>query len=342
MQADGAPDGGVMAAASSPPPPTFTVAAVARRLGIAPPTLRTWDRRYGLGPTMHTAGAHRRYSPTDVERLMVMRRLTLEGVAPAEAARIAGATVLRGSSSGSQVGVVPSNGAGPPAPGALGPAPGHQRAPSGGGRVLAMSDGTPIRRGLARAAMSLDTVETERLLREAIRTGGVLPTWNDVIVPVLQALGERASLTGEGIDVEHALCEVLMGLFRDVTSALKTPRNTAPVLLACADRDYHSLPLHALAAALAEEGIGCRMLGQGLPPEAVSASVRRTGPAAIVLYARIDGADASAVQDLRRQRPMPAVVLAGPGWLAETVPPSVRIAGSLQDTLSEVLLAVAN
>ena len=69
--------------------PMLTVAAVARRLGVAPPTLRTWDRRYGLGPSAHTAGAHRRYSPADLARLTEMRRLTLEGVAPAEAARVA-------------------------------------------------------------------------------------------------------------------------------------------------------------------------------------------------------------------------------------------------------------
>lgn len=70
----------------------LTVAAVARRLGVAPATLRTWDRRYGLGPSEHTAGSHRRYSATDVGRLMVMRRLTLEGVPPAEAAGIARAS----------------------------------------------------------------------------------------------------------------------------------------------------------------------------------------------------------------------------------------------------------
>src|SRR5215208_143396 len=78
--------------AGTPAPPTLTVAAVARRLGVAPPTLRTWDRRYGLGPSAHTAGAHRRYSPSDVARLMVMRRLTLQGVPPADAARYALAT----------------------------------------------------------------------------------------------------------------------------------------------------------------------------------------------------------------------------------------------------------
>ncbi|HEX5535212.1 MAG TPA: MerR family transcriptional regulator [Actinomycetales bacterium] len=69
--------------------PTLKVAAVARRLGVAPATLRTWARRYGVGPPAHTAGAHRQYTVEDLARLLVMRRLTLEGVAPAEAARIA-------------------------------------------------------------------------------------------------------------------------------------------------------------------------------------------------------------------------------------------------------------
>ncbi|GAA1850844.1 MerR family transcriptional regulator [Myceligenerans crystallogenes] len=65
------------------------MAAVAKRLGVAPATLRTWDRRYGLGPSGRTAGSHRRYTPDDVARLLVMRRLTLEGHAPGEAARAA-------------------------------------------------------------------------------------------------------------------------------------------------------------------------------------------------------------------------------------------------------------
>src|SRR4051794_13477628 len=76
-------------AMDTPAVPALTVAAVARRLGVAPATLRTWDRRYSLGPSGHTAGAHRRYPPSDVERLTLMRRLTLDGVPPAEAARVA-------------------------------------------------------------------------------------------------------------------------------------------------------------------------------------------------------------------------------------------------------------
>ncbi|MCX0246766.1 MerR family DNA-binding transcriptional regulator, partial [Streptomyces drozdowiczii] len=38
----------------------LTTGDVARRLGVAPTTVRTWDRRYGLGPEAHTGGRHRR------------------------------------------------------------------------------------------------------------------------------------------------------------------------------------------------------------------------------------------------------------------------------------------
>src|SRR3954452_21324973 len=65
----------------------WSVAAVARALGVAPATLRTWDRRYGMGPSGHREGQHRRYTQADLGRLETMRRLLLQGVSAADAAR---------------------------------------------------------------------------------------------------------------------------------------------------------------------------------------------------------------------------------------------------------------
>jgi transposase-like protein len=64
----------------------WSAGAVARMLGISPTTLRTWDRRYGLGPSTRHEGKHRRYSDEDVARLKRMVELTGSGVAPASAA----------------------------------------------------------------------------------------------------------------------------------------------------------------------------------------------------------------------------------------------------------------
>ena len=62
--------------------PRLTVSGAARRLGIAPATLRTWDRRYGVGPAEHTRGRHRTYSAADMARLEVMQHALVKGASP--------------------------------------------------------------------------------------------------------------------------------------------------------------------------------------------------------------------------------------------------------------------
>jgi MerR family transcriptional regulator, light-induced transcriptional regulator len=72
----------------------YTVQAVAARLGIATPTLRSWNRRYGIGPSGHQPGQHRQYSESDIDRLVVMVRLIRAGATPVSAARATAAGIL--------------------------------------------------------------------------------------------------------------------------------------------------------------------------------------------------------------------------------------------------------
>lgn len=55
-------------------------------LGVPAPTLRSWERRYGLPLTARSAGGHRRYSPVDLEQLRLMRDEVARGRAAADAA----------------------------------------------------------------------------------------------------------------------------------------------------------------------------------------------------------------------------------------------------------------
>ena len=119
---------------------TFTVAAVARRLGVAAATLRTWDRRYGLGPSAHEAGAHRRYTADDLARLETMRRMVNAGVPAAQAAKIAGHA---------QEAEIPAIDV---------DAVLEMERPAGGGDVVPLGTANSYARGLSRAAMSLDSL----------------------------------------------------------------------------------------------------------------------------------------------------------------------------------------
>jgi DNA-binding transcriptional MerR regulator/methanogenic corrinoid protein MtbC1 len=394
------------------------VAAVARRLGVAPSTLRTWDRRYDLGPSAHTAGSHRRYSPDDLARLVVMRRLTLEGVPPADAARIALArepdlgSADAGQARAGAVGRRPPNAvddrdddavddrdesptdaaghgdtaqevsvgenlrplaipaarrghafelgaplldADPAAPAGVvrrwqlrpAEAPSGAAVPvlrsggrAGGGRVVALPEGSPAARGLARAAMSLDSSEVHRLFGDAVRAYGVREAWDTLAMPVLQSIGERWRVTGDGVDVEHAFSEAVLTVLHSVTATLRRPSNSRRVVLSCAEGDYHTLPLHALAAALAEEHVGVRVLGVGMPASALVAAVRRSGPAAVFLYARLPVTDVEVLDLLPRQRPAPRILLGGPGWADRALPTHARFAGTLVEAVDAVLETV--
>jgi MerR family transcriptional regulator, light-induced transcriptional regulator len=284
------------------------VTAVARRLGIAPGTLRTWARRYGIGPTGHLAGTQRRYTATDLTRLILMRRLMIEGVGAAEAAVAA-----------LEQPVVPRRGLRRPrtreAPAGNSPPPSVRRR-SGGGQVVPLRDASPAARGLARAAMALDSQTCAALLSGSLARRGVLVTWQDMVVPVLSGVGDRWRATGRGVEVEHLLTECVEDALREVARHIRQPRSTPPVLLAAPDLEAHDLPLHALAAALAENSVPVRMFGAGVPLPALAEAVSRVGAAVVFLWAqgaarRLDATMLAVIPDLR---PRPLLVLGGPGW----------------------------
>src|SRR4051812_6772479 len=150
----------------------LSVAAVARRLGVAPATLRTWDRRYGLGPSDHTTGRHRRYAPGDIARLELMQRALLRGASSAEAAKYALAS-------------------GVPAPRSLPPAAPEQVPVLTGGEVRASTGGRGLKmpgagrraRGLGRAVLAMDSAAAQQILADSLGEDGVVATWDSVVRP---------------------------------------------------------------------------------------------------------------------------------------------------------------
>jgi DNA-binding transcriptional MerR regulator len=300
----------------------LTAGAVARRLGVAVTTLRTWHQRYGLGPSQHIPGHHRRYTPEDMDRLEVMRRLTTQGVSPAEAA----AWARR----------VPSS----PTPPLVEPFVEPRPPRDGGGHAIPIGRAGPAARGLARAAVRLDASAIRDVLEDAIETRGVVNTWENVIMPVLIGIGERYEATRQLIEVEHLTSRCVTEVFAAVARP-SSPRTTR-VLLSCADEEQHTLPLEALAAALAESGTGSRLLGARVPADALATAVARTGPEVVVVWSQLPRtADAAQLTGLLvgPRRPL-LVAAAGPGWSHRDLPAEIAVLGSLGEALRVVLAAV--
>jgi DNA-binding transcriptional MerR regulator len=308
--------------------PRLTAGAVARRLGVAVTTLRTWDQRYGLGPSEHRAGRHRRYSAEDVRRLELMRRLTFQGVSPADAARTALA-------------------AGPDE--LAEPAPRPASRPSNR-RVMPVGLAQAAARGLARAAGSMDSDAIAEEIRTSLRTYGTVLTWTEVLVPVLVALGQRWAAGHNVTEIEHLLTWhistelrlVLPGPARNGEAARRASPLAPPrTLLASTEDEQHTLALEALAAALRETRRGTRILGARVPTEALVHAVRRTGPTVVVLWSQMpDTADPSVFTRLANLGQPVRMVAAGPGWSG---PPRRRLPTGVAapTTLVEAIEVVA-
>jgi MerR family transcriptional regulator, light-induced transcriptional regulator len=271
----------------------LTVSAVARRIGVAPATLRTWDRRYGVGPSDHSEGEHRRYSEADLARLIHMRKLIVAGVPPLEAAK--SALAFQGELHGDL---------------------------HGSGEIVEHLNSAPkaesereLVEQLLRAAKSLDREFIEVALQNYLDATNVERTWELVMCPLLTIVGDQWRETGDGIEVEHLLSDLIIRLLISRVSPSQSPINPRPVLIASIGEETHSLAITALAASLAERNISFHFLGARTPQSALNEVVRRSAPPAIFLWAQLrKHADSGYVTDLPVLRPKPRVIVGGPGW----------------------------
>ncbi len=289
--------------------PLLTVSAVARRIGVAPATLRTWDRRYELGPSEHAAGAHRRYGSSDVARLIVMRRLTIDGVAPAEAAEIARRAR-------------PDDVFGPIA------------APE-----AALDDGPAASDAVVDAALAGDVDELGRLL--ALLPGDdVLRWWTLLVEPAVSALVRRTVVDRPGVSPTFALGSAAVAALRDAAPA---PVRGQPVILVRAPGMRIGLVgAHTMAAAMAGRGADARVVSGLLSARHALELVAMTRAGAVVTVVDALEPDLSAVERLAEQRPdVPQFVMLPEGAAGQLpLGRSVHRARTVTGVVHEALAAV--
>jgi len=280
------------------------VGAVSQRLGIATPTLRTWDRRYGLGPSARTDGGHRRYSELDVARVARMSQLIAEGVLPSQAAQVSLRSV-------------------------------HDPAAVLSAPVTALDDAPVTGRGVSmtinammRATRELDSATLSKMLAQVLERRGVLAGWTEVVGPLLVAVGDAWARGDMGIEGEHLVSECVATELRHRVRSRHGRRPTpSPVLLASVADDQHALPLVALAAALADKRINTRVLGARTPTTALVAAIERVAPQVVFLWSSMQTTGHLPRLGEAAEVGSPVLLLGGPGWshLQLQPMPSVRV-----------------
>lgn len=202
----------------------LSVAAVAVKLGVSASTLRTWERRYGLGPSHRPSGAHRRYSSEDVALLRRMVDMIHSGVSPSEAAK---------------------------------------RLLSAGTAVMPLDHATPPTvDDILRSAAAGDLVGLENLLAIAIAANGLVHTWADLLEPALDRTysSEEGQKPGYAPSAMLSVA-VLRALAQLSHQCDNTPMTYQPAVIV-ADHEA-MLAAHVTGVALEWNGIPTSILDTG-------------------------------------------------------------------------------
>jgi MerR family transcriptional regulator, light-induced transcriptional regulator len=224
------------------------VGELARRVGVAPETLRAWERRYGVLRPARTPGGYRVYDTEDELRARRMRELIESGWAAGEAAQ---AVTAAGE-------VAPLR---------------RVRSPIGG----AASEVLPALLGFdcAAAQAAFDRVFAARSMDAALR---------DVVLPALHEVGERWARGEITVAQEHFATEVISGRLRSL--GREFDHGLGPrVVLAGPAAERHDIGLLCCALALHFRGWRVTYLGPDTPTDAIQSAVGVVDPDVVVVGA---------------------------------------------------------
>lgn len=241
----------------------YTVRQASALTGIAPDTLRAWERRYGVVTPLRTESRYRLYDDEDLERLRMMARLVRSGTPASLAAKqVEDALAPR----------LPRE--------PRGPAP-EESAPVGTDPVVPPVE--PAVDALALAARTLDRAGLETAVDQAFATRSFELACEQWLLPALREVG--AAWADGRIDVagEHLVSTVVQGRLARAFDAAGTALDAPVVLVGLPPRSLHELGALSFATCLRRLGADVHWLGADLPVESWSHAVARLSPAAAVV-----------------------------------------------------------
>jgi methylmalonyl-CoA mutase cobalamin-binding subunit len=274
----------------------YTIKQAAARTGLPIPTIRAWERRYGIGAPTRTAAGYRLYDDEALARLRAMRHLVdVEGWRPSQAAErvlAAGADV----SALADWSVEPVGGA-------------------NGSSDAGLASSRAAIGAFLEAARRLDIRAMEQVLDESFAARRFEQAMDLVVFPAMRAVGEAWAAGDIDVAREHAASETVrrrLARFFDATGpAVGRPR----VLVGLPPGGHHELGAFAFAVAARRAGLDALYLGANVPVEGWLRTVRETGVAAIVLGVVTTsdaGSAAAVVEALRSVERPPICVIGGP------------------------------
>ncbi len=258
------------------------IGELSRRVGVSDHVLRAWEVRYGLLTPERSAGGFRLYAESDERRVRRMQFHIAQGLAAAEAARLA---------------------------------IDEAQAPADSSDLAFGSDALGLlglARSLQRALDGFDEGAAQAVLDRLLSDFTLTTTLRDVVVPYLRQLGERWERGEITIAQEHFATNVirgrLMGLARGWGDG-QGPR----AIVACPPDELHDLALLIFAIVLYRSGWRIDYLGASTPIDELIREAGRSRLELVVVAATTTDRFDPILEALTRLAAVAPLAIAGAG-----------------------------
>lgn len=220
----------------------YTIKAISSLTGIGAETLRAWERRYQLVAPVRDDGGRRVYSKQDLEKLLLLSKLTRQGHAIGKLSDLSVGNLqelLRETDKQANVYEM---------------------------FVLEMVD----------ALLNYRIERCEQLLKRALMANEPLVFVKEILGPALILVGDMWHEEKIGIAQEHAFSECVKRILLGMVNNLHTFSENKPgILLATPSGEPHEFGILMCSLLAAEQHYNCYYLGSNLPVADIRDAMRK-------------------------------------------------------------------
>ena len=258
--------------------PLYNIGVVSRMTGISMATLRAWERRYSFPESGRTSGGHRLYSEKDVMQLRWVKARIDEGMQTAQSIN-----ALHHQESTGHLVLTPNE---------IIPTQFVVSDTNLARREAIYEEGRNymdvFRERLLEALLNRNLEKADDVIGEALVVSTPEDTILKVISPNISDMGNLWEGGEINIATEHLATNFLRQRLLSWMLGGPPPRNTKPVVMACAPDEWHEGSLLVLGSLLRRRRWPIAYLGQALPLPDLATYVGQLQPNLVVLIAMTD------------------------------------------------------
>lgn len=260
----------------------LSIGDLAEASGIAPDTLRVWERRYGKPEPVRLPSGHRRYRADDVPWLRRVAEALARGHRP-------GSVLALGAR---QLDALLGEEAGDP--------------------------GLPAVEALLRSVKGFRGGALQRELARDARTMGPRRFLRERVAPLLELAGREWADGRIQVRHEHWLSEILEDVLRGLRRGAALPEGARDAVLATLPGETHGLGLQMAAITCVLNGVRPHVIGVDTPLDDIVAAAREFGADAVLVSVSLATGGVATdrvLADLRKRLPPRVALVAGGGGI---------------------------